>query len=70
MCTGSRKVQQVTVGEGVSVAGYSMLKLFVGVGVGWFERNNKASSGLQKQKYESWRKMKYGFFWGVFGYKI
>lgn len=34
--------------EGASVAGISMLRLPVAVGVGWFERNNKASSGLQK----------------------
>ena len=39
-------------GEGVLVAGMSVLRLFVAVGVRWFERNNNASSGLQRQKYE------------------
>ena len=51
-------------GEGVSVAGMSILRLSVVVGVGWFERNNKASPGLQKQKFEVWIRTKCSaFFW-------
>ncbi len=52
----------------VSVAGMSMLRVLVavGVGVGWVERNNKASSGLQSRKYESLIRMKFGLFLGGF----